>query len=64
MTEMEACVCGPAGWRYVVVLCHEAPIGEEAGKKFWKGEVARLRQAYGLVEDVVIIRPCSQDGNV
>jgi hypothetical protein len=59
MIEMEACVCGPAGWRYVEVLCHEAPTGEEAGKKFWKGEVARLRQAYGLVENVVIIRPRS-----
>ena len=46
-------------WRSVPVLCHEPPPpdGEEKLKKWWKAEVKRLRAAYNLTANVLIIVP-------
>ncbi len=41
-------------WAHLPIECHEPP--GDNGEKWWKREVRRLREVYGLTDDVLIIR--------
>jgi len=55
MQDMEAVFHDGAAWRTIPVVCNVRAPGESS-KTFWEREVARLRLAYSLPQDTLIVR--------